>query len=265
MSKKAFAISALALLMLLASGLGTAGAATPGYAVYNIQVSSTGHTHSVTINETVTSTSNPASDDLILSLVSGNLTASYTRTINSSDVVAPFIPAISNQTFSTSYNGSTVSANIVKSGTSNLQFQGETQTLTVYSLSITAQMNGSSASASGTISTFQSGLLDSVNLTASVPTEPSAFPMVAGSPFNAPAILVSSQVNLLITLVSTSLPLGAPSSSTAAQAASAGIGVGIAASAVAIGLGVRRHNTRGKAEGPSDEAPADIKPEHWVD
>ena len=258
MNKPAATLSGLALFVILASGLGTVGAATPGYAVYQVQVSSMGFSHSLTINETVAATSNPAEDNLILHLVSGNLTLAYSRSINSSDFISPFLPAITNQTFTYAYNGSTVSASIIKSGAGQVQFQGGSHGLTVYSLSASATVNGSRYSAVGTIAAFQSGLVEQVNLTASIPITNFAVLGGGNSSGVSPAIGSSVQANLLVTLLSTSLPLSTGTPTGAAQTATAGVGIGVAASAVAIGLGVRRHNRH------SDPSP-EVRPEHWVD
>ena len=261
MNRTAVALSALALFLVLAGGAGTAGAATPGFAVYKITGSVMGISHSLTVNETVAATSSPANDQLILRLVSGNLTLSYSRSINSSDMVSPFIPSITNQSFSFSYGASTVSASIARSGTSQIAFQGSQRTLTDYSLSADSAVNGTANSVSGTISTFQSGLVYSVVLNTTMPA--GAFENQAAGMSIPVGLAISTAaqaipVSLSVTLLSTSLPLNASSASASSQIVSAGIGVGVAASAIGVGLGVRRHSKH-------NEAPQETKPEHWVD
>ena len=93
-------LPALALAVLLLGAAGTASAATPGYAVYSVQLSSMGTSHAITVNESVSATSNAGYDKLILSVVSGNSTFSYSRSINSSLEVSPFLPSVTNQSFS---------------------------------------------------------------------------------------------------------------------------------------------------------------------
>ncbi len=67
-------LPALALAVLLFGAVGTASAATPGYAAYSVQVSYMGTTHAITVNESVSATSNAKYDQLVLSVVSGNST-----------------------------------------------------------------------------------------------------------------------------------------------------------------------------------------------
>jgi len=247
MNRTAVAISAFAFLMLLGGAMGTVSAATPGYVVYKVQFSSLGMSYSATVNETVATTSNASYDNLILSVMTGAWNSSYSRSINSSSEVSPFLPSITNQTFSFESGSTSLSASVSQSGTTQVQFQAKSYTLTSYSVSSSVSYNGSKYTAKGTLATFPSGLIDSVNVTTSTPYS-------VGST-GQPQVAV---INVTVTLLSTSLPLNAPAASTATQAASIGIGAGAIVSALAIGLGVRY---RGKHKNPVPEQ----KPEHWVD
>jgi hypothetical protein len=142
-----------------------------------------------------------------------------------------------------------VSAGITKSGTTQVQFQGHNYSLTSYSLRASLTDNSSSSSLQGTLATFPSGLIQSVNVTTSLPTGNGS---MLASPLGAASASIS------VKLLSTSLPLNAGTASATAQAASIGIGAGAAVSALAIGLGVRHRNKQ-------KETVPEQKPAHWVD
>jgi hypothetical protein len=268
------ALSAVALMMLLAGAVGTVSAGTPGFAVYKVQLSSQGLSYSLTVNETVATTSSPSYDNLILSVITGTWNSSYSRSINSSAEVSPFLPSIANQTFSYASGSGNVSVSVSKNGTLPLQVQGTGYTLTSYSLGASASSNDSKTTVQGAVTAFSSGLVDSVKLDVSYPSaqfpgilgmwaglnssSTSALGGLGGLGAYAPSQVSQGTASISITLLSTSLPLNAASPSATTQAASIGIGAGAAISALAIGLGVRYH-------GKHKEAVAEKKPEHWVD
>src|SRR5208283_999210 len=115
-------LPALALAVLLLGAVGTASASTPGYAVYSVKVSAMGTSHAITVNESVSATSNAAYDKLTLGVVSGNSTFSYSRSINSSLDVSPFLPAVTNQSLAYTSGSTSVSASILKNGSSSIKF-----------------------------------------------------------------------------------------------------------------------------------------------
>ena len=267
MNRTAIALSSVALLMLLVGGVGSAGAATPGFAVYKVQLNSQGVTHSLTVNETVATTSSPSYDNLILSVVTASWNSSYSRSINSSLDVSPFVPSITNQTFTYGSATASLSVTISKNGTIPLQVQGASYSLTSYSLSTKAVYNGSTTTEQGALSTFPSGLVYSAALTVTHPSFPGAGLQGFSGGLNYSSIAINAfgsstpgpvTASIGVTLLSTSLPLKANSASAAAQVVSIGIGAGAVVSALAIGLGVRY---RGKNKAPLPEE----KPEHWVD
>jgi hypothetical protein len=274
MNRTAIALSAVGLMMLLAGAVGTVSAATPGFAVYKVQFSSQSISYSLTVNETVATTSSPSYDNLILSVVTGTWNSSYSRSVNSSAEVSPFLPSITNQTFSYASGSGNLSVSISKNGTTPLQFQGTGYTLTSYSLSARTLSNDSRTAVQGAVTAFPSGLVDSVKLDVSYPSLqlPGIQGMLAGLNSSSTSLPISAggwgtlapsqgaqrTASVSITLLSTSLPLNAASSSVTTQAASIGIGAGAAVSALAIGLGVRYH-------GKHKEVVPEKKPEHWVD
>jgi hypothetical protein len=265
MNRTAVAFSSVALLMLLIGCLGTAGAATPGFAVYKVQLNSQGVTSSLTVNETVTTTSSPSYDNLILSVVTASWNSSYSRSINSSSDVSPFVPSITNQTFTYGSTAGSLSATVVKNGTIPLQFQGASYSLTSYSLTAKAVYNGSTSTDQGSLATFPSGLVYSAALKVTYPSFSGAGLQGLWGDLNSSALAINGSAfsgavtaSIGVTLLSTSLPLKASSASAAAQVVSIGIGAGAVVSALAIGLGVR-YRGKNKASLPEE------KPEHWVD
>jgi hypothetical protein len=260
-------LSVLALAVLLLGAAGTASAATPGYAAYSVQLSSMGTSHTITVNESVSATSNVSYDKLILGVVSGNSTFSYSRSINSSLDVSPFLPSITNQSFSFTSGLTSVSVSILKNGSAPFKFNGGSYDLTSYALATRTSYNGTTETIDGAISAFPSGLVYSVKLTDNLPnlqglaglgalsgTIPGLITPGSIGSLAAPAL---GPVTLTVTLLSTSLPLSGPSSSATEQAASIGIGAGAVVSVLALGLGVRyRHR---------HESGAQPKPEYSVD
>ncbi len=118
-------LPAFALVALLAGAVGTASAATPGYAVYNVEYSFLGTSHSITVNESVSATSNTKYDKLIINVDTGNSTFSYSRSINSSLEISPFLPSITNQSFNYASGSSTASLSVKQNGSAPLQFHGK--------------------------------------------------------------------------------------------------------------------------------------------
>jgi len=272
-------LPALALMALLFGAVGTASAATPGYAAYSVHISYMGTSHAITVNESVSATSNAKYDQLLLSIISGNSTFSYSRSINSSLNVSPLLPSVTNQSFSYASGSTSVTLSILKNGSIPVQFQGKGYDLTSYALSAKINSNGTTEAISGALSTFPSGLIYSVKVSAQVPSlmgleglqglggQGLAIPglnltggigsLSGGIPSQLLTAGPSGTVTLGLTLLSTSLPLSGPSSSATAQAASIGIGAGAVVSVLALALGVRyRHRHQSSPQ---------TRPEYSVD
>jgi hypothetical protein len=226
-----------------------------------------GTSHAITVNESVSATSNAGYDKLILSVVSGNSTFSYSRSINSSLEVSPFLPSVTNQSFSYASGSTNVSLSILKNGSAPFKFNDGSYDLTSYALATRTSYNGTTETIDGAISAFPSGLVYSVKLTDNLPNLQGLAGLGALSGtipgLNSTGGIeslgagVAGPVTLSLTLLSTSLPLSGPSSSTTEQAASIGIGAGAVVSVLALGLGVRyRHR---------HESTVQPKPEYSVD
>jgi hypothetical protein len=184
------------------------------------------------VNESVTPSSNPGKSILFLSVEATSGNFSFSRVVNSSSTLFPYLPAISNMNYTYGDKSHSVTAKITQQGTSQVNFQGKMYSLTDYIFSANIVSAKGTQTISGNISAFPSDLVYSF----------------------------ASQINdtrVALTLTSTSLALGTTSAAPAVQAASAGLGISLAVAAVALSLGVslrRRHRPEGST-----------KPDHWVD
>src|SRR5713101_9662724 len=215
MRKGQLLLSTLAAVMLAAGLVGAVSGATPGFAAYTVQFSTHGVSRSFTVNESVTQTSKPALDKLFLSVTSPSANFTYSKFVNSSVMIQPFLPTVTNQTLSFGSNKTSVSIKLTQNGTAPLTFQGGTYTLTSYAFSIHFSARNRTGSAQGTLHTFPSGLIYSVRED------------------------LNGTSSLQMTLTATSLPLTVGTSAPAVQAGSIGVGAGVAVSAIALGLGVQ--------------------------
>ena len=226
-------MSTLAAVTLVAGLVGGVSGATPGYAAYTVQFSTHGVSKLFVVNESVTHTSKPALDRLFLSVTSPSSNFTYSKFVNSSLMIQPFLPGVMNQTFSYGSNKTTVSIRLTQNGTAPLIFQNRSYTLTSYAFSAHFSARNSTGSAEGTLLTFPSGLIYSVREN------------------------FHGTYNLVITLNATSLPLTAEAASPAAQVSSIGVGAGVAVSAIVLGLGVQMRRRKNRI--------VEKKPDYWVD
>jgi hypothetical protein len=225
-----------ALVLFLGPAAAGASPPSPGYAAYSVQGTSNGVTHSFVVNESL-SHGTSASSILSLVLTSSHGNLSYSRDINSSVDVLPYMPAITNQNLSYSFNSTTISATVSSGASVSAAFHGSSYSLSSYAFSVNVDSPRGAMTAAGTVLAFPSDLVYSVNGTVN-----------GGDSFS-------------ITLLSTSLPLTSSSHSFgSAQATSVGLGAGAAITALALGLGVRFRKS-GSTHTESREA----KPDHWVD
>jgi len=233
MRKGKLLLSTLAAVMLAAGLVGAVSGATPGFAAYTVQFSTHGVSKSFTVNESVTQTTKPALDRLFLSVTSPSSNFTYSKFVNSSLMIQPFLPAVTNQTLSFGSNKTSISIMLIRNGTASLAFQGSTYALTSYTFSARFSARNYTGSASGSLRSFPSGLIYSVRED------------------------LNGTSSLMITLKATSLPLTVGAAAPALQVSSLGVGAGVAVSAIALGLGVQMRRRRNRI--------VENKAEHWVD
>lgn len=232
MNRSLLVFLGLTLVLVLAPIAQASAAASSGYVAYSVQASSNGKQRSFSLNESVSMSSHQGESILTLALTSASTNVTYSHFINSSLIVFPYIPAITNRSFTYSNDSYTITASITQTGTSQVTFQGKAYTLGDYAFTATFTNAQASRSTKGTLSAFQSGLVYSVTFG-------------------------SNATSVTATLISTSLPLQAESTAPTLQMASAGVGISVAAGAVALSLGVRARRKK--------ESGTARKPDHWVD
>jgi hypothetical protein len=225
-------VAVTALVVLLAGPSAAATQTSRGFVTYRVDVTLPSGQHSVLVNETVGQSSKPGFSDLILQLSGSQQNLTYTRLVNSSTSLFPYLSSLTTQSFDYA-NGTTSSlhANFSAAGTTSVVFQGIQYTLSVYSFAVSGSYRGLNLDANGTLETFPTSLVYSAT---------------AG---NGTAIVGA-------VLVATDLQLAQPPSQTSA-AAYVGAGVGAGGIALAALFLVRRKERKV----PSQEQ----KQPHWVD
>lgn len=224
------ALSLLALLPVAQAATSTEDSSS-GSVTYSVQAEVNGTAKAVAVTETV-GAGTTAGDSVVTLAISGamsNLT--YSRVVNSSLELLPYLPAVSVTSYNYSGNGYAVQARVSQQADSQVSFQGKSYTMTNYAFSATVTSTNGTEVVSGTVSAFPSDLVYSVTAQGT------------GSSVTA-------------TLTSTNLSLDGSSASPALQATTAGVGISLAVGAVALSLGVRLRGRHGRV-GP--------KPDHWVD
>jgi hypothetical protein len=227
------AISLLAVVPLVqASATTSSSSASSGYATYSVQVTDNGTSRSASVNESVTSSSSPGESIVQLAIDGTQSNFTYSRLVNSSLTLLPYLPAISDQNYTYTGSSYSVVAKISQQGTSQGTFQGKAYTLTDYAFSADISSVNGSQTITGTVSAFPSDLVYSVTAQ-------------------------TTNASVTSTLTATSLALTTGAAALPLQAASAGVGLSLAAGAVALSLGVRWKRKQGAARSS--------KPDHWVD
>ena len=225
-------IAGLALVLLLLASSAAASQPVTGFAAYEVHIASPGGQRSALVNETVAPTSKAGYSDLILQLTGGQQNLTYSRLVNATEDLFPYLPVLATQSLRYS-NGTeySIDVNLTATGATTVSFQGSQYTLSVFSVSILASYGNRSINTNATVRTFPSALVYSLS---------------AGN----------STVGVQAVLQATNLPLvsSPPSEATAAYV---GAGVGIGAVALAGGFLMRRRERRTPVK--------EEKPLHWVD
>lgn len=213
-----------------------------GYVAYQVTLSKDGNQTNLVVNESTTPTNQNGFVDLTFGLISNLQNLTYSRVVNASSVpeIFPFIPSITNQSFSYETHGISFNTQISTAGTTSVFFKGATYTASKYlvDLSVTNSSSGQSVSATGDLVALPSGLLYSVQLQEA-----------------------NSSTSASIQLVSTNLSLSDPSNAVSTTEGAAMVSAGLlGAAAIAIPWKLRRRkNSAATSEG------SEKKPSYWVD
>jgi len=227
-----FSVAGFALLLIFVTASAAAAQPVSGFVTYSVTVTSPEGEHSVLVNETVQQSKSSGFSDLTLQIIGGQQNLTYSRLVNASENLFPFLPALGTQSFDYS-NGTAykVHINFTTSGTAQVTFKGANYSLNVLRVSIDASYGARSFRTNGTVETFPSALVYSAGLG-------------------------NATARLQAVLQATDLPLGtsSPSMPTAAYVSA---GAGIAALVVGGFFLLKR---RGKRVEKQAE-----KPLYWVD
>ncbi|HEV2225225.1 MAG TPA: hypothetical protein VGR56_00305 [Nitrososphaerales archaeon] len=230
--RSSISIASLAMVALLFVSSAVAAQPVRGFVTYQVSLSSPKVQHSALVTETVGSNAKAGYSNLILQLFGAKQNLSYSRIVNASDNLFPFLPSIATRTFDysngTKYN---IHVNLADKGTTVVTFKGSQYTLSVLAISVSGSYGPRTFRANGTVETFPSTLVYS-------------------------ASLGNGTVKAEALLQATDLSLNSPSAQ-ASTAAYVGAGVGIGALAIGGVFLIRR---RTKKVGSKGE-----KPLHWVD
>jgi len=225
------AISLFAILPIAEAANSSASSST-GFAAYSVQVTQNGSSRNLAVNESVKPSSSPGKSILTITVEAASSNFTYSHVVNSSSTLFPYMPAITNQTYTYAGKNYSVTAKITQQGTSQVAFKGKTYTVTNYAFSAKVDSAKGSRTFAGSISAFPSDLVYSASVKA-------------------------NQTLATATLTATSLSLNAAGTAAPLQAASAGLGISLAAGAIALSLGARMKRKQ-ETDGAS-------KPDHWVD
>lgn len=203
-----------------------------GFVTYQVSLTSPKGQHSVLVTETVGPTSKAGYSDLILQFFGKQQNLSYSRFVNASNVLFPYLPNIASHSFDYT-NGTKYSlhVNLTSSGATMVTFKGGQYSLSVLAISISGSYGPRTFRANGTVDTFQSSLVYS-------------------------ASLGNGTAKVEAVLQATDLPLN-QSSPQASTAAYVGAGLGIGALALGGVFLIRRRTKKVESKGE--------KPLHWVD
>ena len=230
--KSGLLVVGLVLVALLVGSAAAASQPVKGFVSYQVSVTSPKGQHSLLVNETVGPATKAGYSDLVLQLFGAQQNLTYSRLVNSSEVLFPYLPSVAPQSFSYS-NGTmySVHVNVTAAGTKTITFRGSQYTLAVLGISFSATYGTKSVKANGTLETFPSTLVYS-------------------------AVVGNQTARLEAVLQATDLPLNS-SSPQMATAAYVGAGAGIGALVLGGAFLLRRRERRVK--NPEE------KPLHWVD
>jgi hypothetical protein len=158
------------------TGVGIASTVTnqdqsEGYIEYSVNITGNGNSTSlnnVFVTEVVTPTDHAGFVNVTLSITSDTSNFTYSTIVNSSSfpMIFPYLSGLTNQSFSTAFQGITIMANLVNIGQIPVTYNETTYQATKYVVSLSAvdSSRTQSLSADGNIVSMPSGLVYTVQL-----------------------------------------------------------------------------------------------------
>ncbi|GEM_PF-877887 len=224
-------------------------ASSQSYVIYSVVFTNgTQRQIALTVSESVQPSSSKGFSILTVSLHGENSNLTYSKQVNSSETLFPYlVPAIANnESLSYEAQNYSLSFSIERNGTSSVVFNGSSYELSDYSFvaSISSHDNFTSQSLRGEISAFPSNLVYSVDAK------------------------INETYSIEALLLSTNLPLNAPDPSPLSSPLGEEIALAavIAALGAAVFIGVSAL-TKNKSRSPSSTSSSNQgkKPPYWVD
>ncbi len=171
---KVFASTSLAVLFLSMALVVPASAATaPQYASYRISGSADGHPFSAVVNESVAPSSETGMSDVTLQIASSMQNFTYSKIMNSSQIILPYFPTISNQSLTYQFRNYSISASISQAGSTSAGYNGQSYSLSNFTFSVSVSGGGrmwaasqSPMAVSGSALVFPSGLVYTASIVA---------------------------------------------------------------------------------------------------
>jgi hypothetical protein len=226
-------ILGIALLLLLATPVVIASQPSRGFAAYTVTETLPTGQRSALVNESLSPSGKAGFSTLVLQLTSTEQNLTYSRLVNASTSLLPYLPSLPAQPFDYS-NGTRykVQVNFSSTGTAALSLGGTKYTLSVYSITAIGFYGNRTVNLRATVETFPSALVYSVN----------------GS--------MGGKGQFKALLQATDLPLVEPPPQMATTTY-VGAGIGVGGLALAAGFMVRRRQHHARTQ--------EQKPIHWVD
>jgi len=145
---------------------------------------------SATVNYSVVPTDQTGLVDITLALSSATSNFTYSKVVNASSFpeIYPYLPGLTNQSFSYQTQGISINANLINAGQVSVNFNDTAYQATNYQITVTAanSSNAESFSATGVITRMPSGLINYAQIT------------------------LNQTTTITVTLLSTNLSLNAP-------------------------------------------------------
>ncbi len=208
---------------------------TQGYVAYSVTLGGPSGDKSFLVNETVQLSSSAGLSNFFLNLVGQDQHLTYSRLVNSSTNLFPYLPVLSNQSLSYAGKNYSFTLALTAAGTGTVSFQGSSQNTKSFGLVFSATYGAQTFRGTGSIIVFPSALVYSAT------------------------IQTDANYNLKVVLTATNLPLvDPPGMNQTAAIITAGAGVG--AAALVIPLLIRRRRNSHIVSGTADERPI-----HWAD
>jgi hypothetical protein len=229
--REAIAVAALTLVLFVGSPV-IASQSNTSFAAYGVSIAGPKVSHTAVVNESIGGSDKLGFSDLVLQIVSGQQNFTDSRLVNSSRNYFPFLNNLATQSLDyTNGTNSGFHASVSGRGTSSVTFGGNHYTLSVYSIEIGGRYGNRTFSVNGTVETFPSSLVYSVDM--------------EGKTFTLNAVLLKTNLQLEQT------------TQTAPTAVYVGAGLSLGGLAIVATLVVKRREQKTQ--------PKEDKPPHWVD